>query len=160
MNIHHHPLHVCPACSCCPCCHARREAAPSETEEPRSRLSFLETLGDLARVAAVLSLLHITRDRGDTPTARGGEQDSTVPLARPSAEMPARRDDKAADATEPLMADAFLALFSQAAREHDRSLSTTDARRSPIGAETKPPLSPLAAAFLAAFSDDESQSHA
>lgn len=128
MNIHHHhTIHICSACSCCP---THRGETSSEPGEPRPRSSILEALGNLARLAALISVLRATRDRSGNQTAV--EQVPTEPIAPPTA-------------AEPPSTDAILALFSQAAREHDSA---------PLSTEVKPPLSPLAAAFLAAFRDE------
>jgi hypothetical protein len=106
---------------------------------PRARTSILEALGNLARLAAMFSLLRVTRDRSGNQTDL--EQVPTEPIAPPT---PA----------EPPSADAFLAVFSQAAREHEHRVSTADEHRVPNSTEVKPPLSPLAAAFIAALRDE------
>jgi len=164
MNIHHHhTIHLCSACSCSRCGHPRRDAAPSNLDEPRSRSSILDVLGNLAPFAALLSLLHVTGEgRGDQARA---EQASTAPVTPPIAEMLARRDDHDVDGSrsgtkavhtsnEPPKPDAFLTLFSRVAREHEHGTTATEVRCAPASVEVKPPLSPLAAAFLAAFRDD------
>lgn len=165
MNIHHHhTIHLCSACSCSPCGHPRPDAAPSKLDEPRSRSSILDVLGNLAPVAALLSLLHVTGESsGDQARA---EQAPTAPATPPIAETLARRDEHDVDGSrsgtkavhtsnEPPKSDAFLALFPQVAREHDHGSTTADVHCAPTSVEVKPPLSPLAAAFLAAFRDDQ-----
>jgi len=128
MNIHHHhTIHICSACSCCP---THRGETPSEPDALRPRTSILEALGNLARLAALISLLRATSDRSGHQIE--AEQVPSEPIAPPTA-------------AEPPSTDAILALFSQAARERDNA---------PPNAEIKPPMSPLAAAFLAAFRDE------
>jgi len=137
MNIHHrHTIHVCSACSCCttPC-----GTKQLEPEEPRPRFSILEALSNLARLAAMFSVLHFTRDRSGTQTEI--EQAPAEAIVRPTA-------------TEPPSADALLALFAQAAREREHRLSTDGDHHAPPTTEVKPPLSPLAAAFIAALRDE------
>lgn len=163
MNIHqHHTIHICSACPCCPCCPAHCGASPSEPE-PRPRSSILDALGSLARLAAMISLLRATADRSDNQTR--AEQDPTQPLAPPTAETAARRDALSAEgsrttttagyaSTEPPNPDAFLALFSQAAREHELRATPADGHHAPPSTKVKPPLTPLATAFLAAFRDE------
>lgn len=143
MNIHHrHTIHFCSACSCCPCCPthcAETSSEPGKPGEPRRRSSILEALGSLARLAALISLLRATGDISGNPT--GADQVPTEPIAPPTA-------------AEPPSADAFLALFSQAAREHEHRVSTADDLRKPPATEATPPLSPIAAAFIAALRDE------
>lgn len=153
MNIyHHHTIHLCRACPC-PSCHAHRsDAATPETNTPRSRPSFLGALADLARFAAMLSLVHVTGDR--TGKHPGGTEEESKPSLAGSAVTPSAGDDRnesrSATVTELPSGNAILALFSQVAREHD---GTNTADSTGTSMDTEPPLSPLAAALIAAFRD-------
>lgn len=141
MNIHHnHTIHFCSACACSPCCQARHGAGPAEPEQPRSRSPIFDALGYIASVAAPLMWRSITADR--TPDPSGAEPSVSAPLAPPKAD-PAPKSD------------ALSALFAQTVREYDLGTIGTDTPRAPSSTQVlPPPLSPLAAALLAALGDD------
>ena len=139
MNIHHnHTIHFCSACACSPCCQARHGAGPAEPEQPRSRSSIFDALGYIASVAAPILWRTITDDR--TREASGAEQSVSAPLAPPKADTTPK-------------SDALSALFSQTVREHDLGMIGTDTPRASSTQVTPPPLSPLAAALLAALGE-------
>lgn len=151
MNIyHHHTIHLCRGCSG----PRHSDAAPSETNAPRSRPSFLGALVDLARFGAVLSLVRATGGRPDEHPD-GTDGGSTASLAGTAAKTAARDDRNErtpATATDLPSANAILALFSKAAREHEQGTDAADTADTPM--DTKAPLSPFTAAFLNAFRDE------
>lgn len=141
MNIrHNHTIHFCSACACSPCCQARHGAGPADPEQPRARSSIFDALGYIASFAAPMLWRTLTEDR--TRDASGAEQSVSAPLAPPKADTTPK-------------SDALSALFSQTVREHDLGTIGTNAQRAQPGTQvTPPPLSPLAAALLAALGDD------
>lgn len=136
MNIHHHhTIHICSECAGCSCSHARRE--DHEHSEPsRSPVSFLGALGDLARVVATLSLLHVTDEEVDRVAAPES-------IASPIASEPAITATMTA--TDAARRETLRALF---ARAIERKEQTTSASTEGASEDSEVSLSPLAAAFL------------
>ena len=131
MNIyHHHAIHLCTSCSCSAGQHTHRTAQSEAETSSATRPSFLGALASAAQLATALLLL-----RKNTVQESAGLDEDAVPQPTPTTQA---------------TVSPVVALFSHA--ECGEQATSTDGNPTPE--EAKPPLSPIAAAFLAALRRD------